>query len=88
MGLSSVADELADLIDKPVIAVATHGHDDHIGGGPVRATRSATLPRARRRPDPRPSVTSKTLRLGRPALTGRTERFGYWMLRVQIPPTG
>ena len=32
MGLSSVASELADLIDKPVIAVATHGHDDHIGG--------------------------------------------------------
>ena len=32
MGLSSVADALADLIDKPVIAVATHGHDDHIGG--------------------------------------------------------
>jgi glyoxylase-like metal-dependent hydrolase (beta-lactamase superfamily II) len=32
MGLSSVAGELADLIDKPVIAVATHGHDDHIGG--------------------------------------------------------
>ena len=32
MGLASVAGELADLIDKPVIAVATHGHDDHIGG--------------------------------------------------------
>jgi glyoxylase-like metal-dependent hydrolase (beta-lactamase superfamily II) len=32
MGLSSVAGELADLIDKPAVAVATHGHDDHIGG--------------------------------------------------------
>ena len=32
MGLCSVAGELADLIDKPVVAVATHGHDDHIGG--------------------------------------------------------
>jgi len=32
MGLCSVAGELAGLIDKPVIAVATHGHDDHIGG--------------------------------------------------------
>ena len=32
MGLSSVAGELADLTGKPVIAVATHGHDDHIGG--------------------------------------------------------
>jgi hypothetical protein len=28
MGLCSVAGELAGLIDKPVIAVATHGHDD------------------------------------------------------------
>ena len=41
MGLSSVAGELRDLIDKPVVAVATHGHDDHIGGhhefGDVRA---------------------------------------------------
>src|SRR5260370_39465700 len=32
MGLSSVAGELGDLIDKSIIAVATHGHDDHIGG--------------------------------------------------------
>ena len=32
MGVSSVAGELAGLINKPVIAVATHGHDDHIGG--------------------------------------------------------
>jgi glyoxylase-like metal-dependent hydrolase (beta-lactamase superfamily II) len=32
MGLASVAGELADLTGKPVIAVATHGHDDHIGG--------------------------------------------------------
>lgn len=31
MGLVSLADEIADLVDKPVTAVATHGHDDHIG---------------------------------------------------------
>ncbi|MDP9463539.1 MAG: MBL fold metallo-hydrolase [Actinomycetota bacterium] len=32
MGLMSLSDELADLVDKTVTAVATHGHDDHIGG--------------------------------------------------------
>jgi glyoxylase-like metal-dependent hydrolase (beta-lactamase superfamily II) len=32
MGVSSLVDELGSLIDKPVVAVATHGHDDHIGG--------------------------------------------------------
>jgi glyoxylase-like metal-dependent hydrolase (beta-lactamase superfamily II) len=35
MGLVSVAAELADLTDlreRPAVAVATHGHDDHIGG--------------------------------------------------------
>ena len=32
MGLMSLSDELADLVDKDVTAVATHGHDDHIGG--------------------------------------------------------
>lgn len=32
MGLMSLADELADLVDNDVTAVATHGHDDHIGG--------------------------------------------------------
>lgn len=31
MGLSSLSAEIADLLDKPVTAVATHGHDDHIG---------------------------------------------------------
>jgi glyoxylase-like metal-dependent hydrolase (beta-lactamase superfamily II) len=31
MGVLSLVDELADLLDKPVSAVATHGHDDHIG---------------------------------------------------------
>ncbi len=32
MGLMSLSDELADLVGTTVIAVATHGHDDHIGG--------------------------------------------------------
>jgi glyoxylase-like metal-dependent hydrolase (beta-lactamase superfamily II) len=31
MGLMSLSDELANLVDKSVTAVATHGHDDHIG---------------------------------------------------------
>lgn len=32
MGVCSLVRELGELIDKPVSAVATHGHDDHIGG--------------------------------------------------------
>lgn len=32
MGVMRLCDELSDLVDKPVTAVATHGHDDHIGG--------------------------------------------------------
>jgi len=32
IGVSSVAGELVDLIDKPVVAVATHSHSDHVGG--------------------------------------------------------
>jgi glyoxylase-like metal-dependent hydrolase (beta-lactamase superfamily II) len=31
MGVQSLTAEMADLLDKPVTAVATHGHDDHIG---------------------------------------------------------
>lgn len=31
MGVQSLTAEMADLVDKPVTAVATHGHDDHIG---------------------------------------------------------
>ena len=31
MGVSSLVDAMTDLVDKPVTAVATHGHDDHIG---------------------------------------------------------
>jgi glyoxylase-like metal-dependent hydrolase (beta-lactamase superfamily II) len=32
MGLVSLGEEIADLAEKHVTAVATHGHDDHIGG--------------------------------------------------------
>lgn len=32
MGVSSVAREIADLAERPVIAVATHIHWDHVGG--------------------------------------------------------
>jgi glyoxylase-like metal-dependent hydrolase (beta-lactamase superfamily II) len=31
MGVASLGDELVGLVDKSVTAVATHGHDDHIG---------------------------------------------------------
>lgn len=31
MGVVSLVEELGDLLAKPVTAVATHGHDDHIG---------------------------------------------------------
>lgn len=31
MGVLSLVEELGALLDKPVTAVATHGHDDHIG---------------------------------------------------------
>jgi glyoxylase-like metal-dependent hydrolase (beta-lactamase superfamily II) len=32
MGVASIVEAAADLFDGPVTAVATHGHDDHIGG--------------------------------------------------------
>lgn len=32
MGVASILDAATDLFDRPVTAVATHGHDDHIGG--------------------------------------------------------
>ncbi len=32
MGVASLVDAMDDLLDKPVTAVATHGHSDHIGG--------------------------------------------------------
>lgn len=32
MGVASLVDEIEDLLDKPVTAVATLGHGDHIGG--------------------------------------------------------
>jgi glyoxylase-like metal-dependent hydrolase (beta-lactamase superfamily II) len=32
LGVGSLSDELAGLLDRPVIAVATHGHFDHFGG--------------------------------------------------------
>jgi glyoxylase-like metal-dependent hydrolase (beta-lactamase superfamily II) len=31
-GVASVRDEIADLVDKPVLALATHIHWDHVGG--------------------------------------------------------
>ena len=31
MGVCSLVEELGALLDKPVTAIATHGHDDHIG---------------------------------------------------------
>lgn len=31
-GIASVRDELTDLIDRPVVAVGTHIHYDHVGG--------------------------------------------------------
>ena len=31
MGVTSLVAELGELLDRPVSAVATHGHDDHIG---------------------------------------------------------
>ncbi len=31
MGVASLSAEIADIVDKPVLAVATHGHDDHVG---------------------------------------------------------
>ena len=31
MGIASLRDELLDVLDKPVTAVITHGHFDHIG---------------------------------------------------------
>jgi glyoxylase-like metal-dependent hydrolase (beta-lactamase superfamily II) len=32
MGVSSLVDAATDLFDRPITAVATHGHSDHIGG--------------------------------------------------------
>ncbi|HEY5423388.1 MAG TPA: MBL fold metallo-hydrolase, partial [Ilumatobacteraceae bacterium] len=32
MGFMSLTAAMVDLLDKDVTAVATHGHDDHIGG--------------------------------------------------------
>ncbi len=32
MGVVSLVESASDLFDRPITAVATHGHDDHIGG--------------------------------------------------------
>ncbi len=32
MGVASLVEELVDVLDKPVTAVATHSHGDHVGG--------------------------------------------------------
>lgn len=31
MGIASLRDELSDRLDKPIVAVATHYHSDHVG---------------------------------------------------------
>ncbi len=41
LGVGRLADELAALLDRPVIAVATHGHFDHFGGLGEFAERAA-----------------------------------------------
>jgi glyoxylase-like metal-dependent hydrolase (beta-lactamase superfamily II) len=32
MGIGSLSDAMAPLVDKPLLAVATHRHSDHVGG--------------------------------------------------------
>ena len=32
LGIASLRDELADLVERPIVAVATHRHYDHVGG--------------------------------------------------------
>lgn len=32
LGVANLVDAMTDLLDKPVTAVATHGHGDHVGG--------------------------------------------------------
>lgn len=32
LGVSSIVDELSDLLERPVLCVATHSHYDHVGG--------------------------------------------------------
>lgn len=41
LGVGSLSDELTGLLDRPVIAVATHGHFDHFGGLGEFAVRAA-----------------------------------------------
>jgi glyoxylase-like metal-dependent hydrolase (beta-lactamase superfamily II) len=41
LGVGSLSDELAGLLDRPVIAVATHAHFDHFGGLGEFAERAA-----------------------------------------------
>ena len=41
LGVGRLADELAGLLDRPVIAVATHAHFDHFGGLGEFAERAA-----------------------------------------------
>ena len=41
LGIGSLPDELADYLDRPVIAVATHAHFDHFGGLAEFADRAA-----------------------------------------------
>ena len=39
LGVAGLAEEIADLVDKPLISVATHYHYDHVGGFHEFATR-------------------------------------------------
>jgi glyoxylase-like metal-dependent hydrolase (beta-lactamase superfamily II) len=41
LGVGRLADELASLLDRPVLAVATHAHFDHVGGLGEFAERAA-----------------------------------------------
>jgi glyoxylase-like metal-dependent hydrolase (beta-lactamase superfamily II) len=51
LGISSARAALSDLLDKPVLAVATHRHIDHIGGM-AEFEQRLMHPASHRRPEP------------------------------------